>query len=104
MLCFIYENNGRRLIVNKLKEFKNWLEEISIKQTIVLTGIGITLFIAMQQAFVGSLATGGASDIYAMAFFLWFTVALVTFVLATFLLFIGYSISKIKSKIIKRKK
>ncbi len=87
-----------------IKSFKKWVEAISIKQTIVFTGLGITLFIAMQQAFVGSIATGGNSDIYAMAFFLWFTVILVTLVLIMFLLFIGFIFSKLKGKYWKKNK
>ncbi|HDA4896562.1 TPA: hypothetical protein PCY29_002267 [Staphylococcus aureus] len=76
--------------MNFIKKFKAWLDDLSIKSTIILTGIGITLFIAMQQAFVGSIATGGGTDIYAMAFALWFTVMFVTLVLIVLVLFVGY--------------
>ncbi len=71
----------------------------------MLTGIGITLFLAMQQAFVGSLATGGSrNDIYAMAFALWITVIIFTFILLTMLLFIAYALRGIKNKIFRKKK
>ncbi|HDF3152070.1 hypothetical protein [Staphylococcus chromogenes] len=85
------------------KKFKDWINKLSIKTTIVLTGIGITLFLAMQQAFVGSLATGGGSDIYAMALSLWITVLIITLILIFMALFIIFFISRV-AKVKKNKK
>lgn len=86
--------------MNFLKGFRNWLKSLSVKTTVVLTGIGITLFIAMQQALIGSLSSGMASsDIYAMAFTLWFSVTIVTLTFAMLILFIGYIVHKIKNKL-----
>jgi len=83
-----------------LRNFKAWLNGISTKSTIVLSAIGITLFIAMQQALIGSMASGVApSDIYAMAFTLWFSVIVVTIVFSLFLLLIGYVSHAIKERI-----
>lgn len=86
-----------------MKIFKNfyiWLKGISVKSTIVLTGIGITLFIAMQQALIGSMASGVApSDIIAMSFTLWFSVIIVTMFFSIFILLIGYAGHKLKIRI-----
>lgn len=89
--------------------FINWLKGLSVKTTVVLTGVGITLFLAMQQSFIGSMASGMApSDIYAMAFILWLTIIIVTIVLCVLLLLVSYIVhnanSKIKTMIKKNKK
>ncbi|OEK58877.1 hypothetical protein [Staphylococcus equorum] len=83
-----------------LKNFNAWLKGLSVKTTILLTGIGITLFIAMQQALIGSMASGiSPSDIFAMSFTLWFSVMVVTIVFSAFLLLIGYAGHKLKARI-----
>lgn len=81
-----------------LKNFKDWLKNLSTKTTIILTGIGITLFMAMQQAFVGALATGGGGDIYLMSFTLWLAVMFITLFFSILLLLVGYSLGNVKEK------
>ena len=83
-----------------LKNFFMWLKGFSVKSTIILTGVGITLFLAMQQALVGSLRSGSpASDVFLMSFTIWVTVMIVTLFFGAILMLGGYIIHKIKEKI-----
>lgn len=83
-----------------LKNFNAWLKGLSVKTTILLTGIGITLFLSMEKALVGSVASGVApSDIFAMSFTIWFSVIVVTIVFSVILLLIGYAGHKLKARI-----
>lgn len=78
-----------------MKGFKEWMNSFSVKTVIVLTGIGITLFLAMQQALIGSIASGGNSDIFLMSFSIWLTVMIVVIVFSALLLLIGYLIHSV---------
>lgn len=83
-----------------IKNFIAWLKGLSVKTTVVLTGIGITLFLAMQQALIGAISSGTpTNDVFAMSFTIWISVMIVTLFFGIILLSVGYISHKIKEKI-----
>lgn len=78
-----------------IKNIIQWIRGFSFKTTVVLAFIGMTLFDAMKEALVGSIASGGNSDIYIMTFAIWLSVMFVVLFFIAIMLVIAYAFSKI---------
>lgn len=78
-----------------VKRFFQWIRSFSYKTTIVLTGIGITMFITMRDGMIGSIAQGGNSDVYVMSFLVWIAIMFIVIFFALMLLVIMYNLRNI---------
>lgn len=78
-----------------VKRFFQWIRNFSYKTTIVLTGIGITLFMTMRDGMIGSIAQGGNSDVYVMSFLVWIAIMFIVIFFALILLVIIYNLKNI---------
>lgn len=78
-----------------VKRFFQWIRNFSYKTTIVLTGIGITLFMTMRDGMIGSIAQGGNSDVYVMSFLVWIAIMFIVIFFALILLVIVYNLRNI---------
>lgn len=95
-----------------VKRFFQWIRGFSHNTTTVLTGIGVTLFIMMLYAMMGSLSQGGNSDVYVVSFLIWIAIMFVVVFFGLILLVIMYNLrnifagikNKIKDKKSKKQK
>jgi len=82
-----------------MKKFIQFLKDLSVKQTIVLTGFGITLFIVLLQGITASVATGQSAAIE-MAVTIWFGVILSTIIISIVFLIVIFIITLVIKKIV----
>lgn len=80
--------------------FIKYLKNLSVKQTVILTGIGITLFLHLLEGVKLSMATGKSAYLL-VSLTLWGSVAMATAIILTILVFAWYviksGIKKIKN-------
>lgn len=81
-----------------MKKFIQFLKDLSVKQTIVLTGFGITLFIVLLQGITASVATGQSAALE-MAITVWFGVVVSTVIIGIIFLIVLFIITLIIKKI-----